>query len=353
MERDTSVIEVAPAARRYGVAVLSVSAAFALTRALWPWVDPHPTPLFLAAVVLSAFYAGPGPSLLATALAALVVDYFFIPPTAGIELSVDSAVRTGVFVSAGLLISWSDAARRRAEGELRRQVMRQATVADLGQRALSGAELSALMETAVSAVARSLDAESVALWGFSPERESLAVRASVGWTAEFLRHAEVDAEADSMLTRALRSAEPVIVTDSDATTSAGEPPELRREARACVSLAVPGRGLPFGVLSVYTDRRQGFSAEDIHFIRSVANVLSYAAGRGAGEQTRAEALDGIVRNVELQKRLIEDLVDLSRVAAGRLRADARPADLAPVIEDASGRSRGPLVLLPGPDTPAA
>src|SRR5918998_4522163 len=128
MTRETSVNGVISAARRYGVALLSVAVAFALTQALWPWIDPHPTPLFLAAVMLCALYAGLGPSLLATALAALVVDYFFIPPTSGIELSVDNAVRTSVFVTVALLISWIDAARRSAEAALRRQAMQQAAV---------------------------------------------------------------------------------------------------------------------------------------------------------------------------------------------------------------------------------
>src|SRR3712207_4140586 len=141
MRRDMSVIGMASAVRRYTVAVLSVVVAFALTRMLWPWVEPHPTPLFLAAVMLSALYAGLGPSLLATALAALVVDYFFIPPTAAIELSVDNAVRTGIFVAVALLVSWIDAARRSAEAELRRHAMQQAAVAELGQRALWGTGL--------------------------------------------------------------------------------------------------------------------------------------------------------------------------------------------------------------------
>src|SRR5918997_4426088 len=106
MMRETSLTKAASATRRYGVAVLSVAVAFALTQALWPWVDPHPTPLFLAAVMLCALYAGLGPGLVATALAALVVDYFFIPPTYAIELSVDNAVRTVIFVAVALLISW-------------------------------------------------------------------------------------------------------------------------------------------------------------------------------------------------------------------------------------------------------
>ncbi len=380
-----------PTPRRYGGAVLYVAGACVLTRALWAWIDPHPTPLFLAAVMLSALYGGRGPSLLATALSALVIDYFFIEPTGGIELSVDNAVRTTVFVSVALLISWINAARRRAEDELLRHAMQQATVAELGQRALAGAELTALTDVAVSALARRLDAESVALWELGPGGKSLSVRSSVGWTAEFLRHAHVDDGEGTMLTRALSTSEPVIVTDSDWLSPAGEPAHLSRGARACVSLAVRGRGEPFGVLSVYTDSRGGFSDEDVNFVRAVANVLSSAAEherterersglllraeearaeavgasrakdvflamvshelrtplsvitgwatmlreRGGDEETLREALDKIVRNAELQKHLIEDLIDISRIAEGKLRVDARPTDLVPLIEDAA------------------
>jgi signal transduction histidine kinase len=376
--------------RRYGAAVLFVAAACLVTQALWSWVAPHPTPLFLAAVMLAALYGGRGPSLLATALSALVIDYFFIEPTGGIEPSVDNIVRTAVFVSVALLISWINAARRRAEDGLRRHAMQQATVAELGQRALAGVELSALLDAAVSALARRLDVESVALWQLGPGGKSLSVRSSVGWTAEFLRHANVDAEEESMLMRALRSAEPVVVTDSEWLSPAGEPPHLSRSAHSCVSLSVRGRGAPFGVLSVYTDSRRGFSDDDVNFVRAVANVLSSAAERerterersrllrraeeargeaeaanrakdvflamvshelrtplsvitgwatmlrerGADEETLCEALDKIIRNAELQKHLIEDLIDISRIAAGKLRVDARPTDLAPVIEDA-------------------
>ncbi|HWS87629.1 MAG TPA: ATP-binding protein [Pyrinomonadaceae bacterium] len=390
MTIDTSVIGAASAARRYGVAVLSVAVAFALTRALWPWVDPHPTPLFLAAVMLSALYAGLGPSLVATALAALVVDYFFIPPISGIELSVDNAVRTGIFVAVALLVSWIDAARRRAEAELRRQAMQQAAVAELGQRALWGTNLAGLTDRAVSILARRLDAESVALWEYHPESESLAVRSSVGWTTEFLEEATADARSESMLSRALFSTEPVVVGHMAMDPRFAEPPHLRREARGCVSVAVTGRGEPFGVLSAYTDSPRGFTEEDVHFVQSVANVLSAAVERGRGEeersrllrgerearreaeeasrakdeflamvshelrtplavitgwakllrdggvdeQTTERALEMIERNALLQKRLIEDLIDVSRIMAGKLRVESRLTELPPVIEDA-------------------
>ena len=211
---DTSAERAVPFTRLYATPILSIGAAYALTHAPWYWLAPHPTPLFLTAVMLSALYAGLGPSLLATAPAALAVDYFFIPPTAGFELSVDNAVRTSIFVAVALLISWIDAARRRAEEELRRHAMQQAAVAELGQRALSVAHISRLMDNAVAVLARRLGAESTALWEFSPEDNSLAVRASVGWTAEFLEQATAYASSESMPGRALSSTEPVIVDNA-------------------------------------------------------------------------------------------------------------------------------------------
>jgi PAS domain S-box-containing protein len=47
--------------------------------------------------------------------------------------------------------------------------------------------------------------------------------------------------------------------------------------------------------------------------------------------TLAQALDGIERNAQSQLRLIEDLLDLSRIVAGKVRLESRPVDLRSVI----------------------
>jgi signal transduction histidine kinase len=53
--------------------------------------------------------------------------------------------------------------------------------------------------------------------------------------------------------------------------------------------------------------------------------------RLTGEQ-RARALAAITRSVALQGRVVEDLVDLSRVAHGRLTLQEGPVDLGPIVE---------------------
>ena len=50
--------------------------------------------------------------------------------------------------------------------------------------------------------------------------------------------------------------------------------------------------------------------------------------------TQARALESIERNARVQARLIEDLLEVSRIVTGKLRLQVRPADLAAIIEAA-------------------
>ncbi len=99
---------------RYVTAVVAVAAALVSTVFLRSWTDPHTTPLFLAAVMISAWLGGVGPSLLATLLSAVAIDYFFVSQLYGLEWSIDNFTRTSVFVLVALFISWIDHARKRA-----------------------------------------------------------------------------------------------------------------------------------------------------------------------------------------------------------------------------------------------
>jgi signal transduction histidine kinase len=101
----------------YGVSLLAVAIALLLARLLPPGLSGL-GPLFLAAVMVSAWYGGLGPGLLATAVSALVLDVLRPSaywPGAGAE----EAVRLGVFLLAALLISSLNARQGRLEAALR------------------------------------------------------------------------------------------------------------------------------------------------------------------------------------------------------------------------------------------
>lgn len=57
------------------------------------------------------------------------------------------------------------------------------------------------------------------------------------------------------------------------------------------------------------------------------------------DEDRAEAIETIERSARAQRALINDLLDMSRIVAGRLRLDVKPVNLQAVIEDALGAVR--------------
>ncbi len=106
---------------RYGAAILAVLLAVFLAR--WPRpLAPACSPLFMAAVTLSALYGGLGPGLLATALSALALDCFVFPPVAS---HLTELTRLGVFALVALLITSLYSARRRAEEALAQTLARE------------------------------------------------------------------------------------------------------------------------------------------------------------------------------------------------------------------------------------
>lgn len=117
IEGSGASIKKAPPLLRYGVAILSVIFALLLTQLLAPLRDRTPFPLFFAAVSVSAWYGGIGPGLLATALSALITEYFFLPGAEPFIIGLGSSIQLIVFVLVSILISSLDAARKWAEKE--------------------------------------------------------------------------------------------------------------------------------------------------------------------------------------------------------------------------------------------
>ena len=109
------------ALRRYGVAVLAVGVAFVLKLLLDPMIAQDvPFLLVFGAIMVSAWYGGLGPGLLATAAAGLATDYFFLSPKGSFSLLSLETVPLLVFFLEGtlvcLLAEALHAARSRAEG---------------------------------------------------------------------------------------------------------------------------------------------------------------------------------------------------------------------------------------------
>jgi signal transduction histidine kinase len=105
----------------YASAVLAVGIALSLKLLLVPLVtEDEPFLLFFAAILASAVLGGLGPGLLATAIASLTDNYFFVAPFYQFGFSsLDQKTRLALFVAEGIFISIICArlksARQRAE----------------------------------------------------------------------------------------------------------------------------------------------------------------------------------------------------------------------------------------------
>jgi len=100
---------------RYGMAGILPTVALALAMLLWPVIKPFAMPLFLTAIVISAWQGGKGPGLLATLLSGVIIDYVFITPQYQISGTWDDVGRLMVFGLEGFLLSWLVVSRRRAQ----------------------------------------------------------------------------------------------------------------------------------------------------------------------------------------------------------------------------------------------
>ena len=101
----------------YCLAVGTVAAALLITRSLEQYTDI--TPLFYAAIVVSAWFGGRGPGLLAVVLSELAIDYYLVPPLYTLGLGVKPISFLLVFGILALLTSWMSTKRKQAEEALR------------------------------------------------------------------------------------------------------------------------------------------------------------------------------------------------------------------------------------------
>ncbi len=109
-----------PAIWSYSVAVFSVAGALTISR--WPalHLQDAPVSLFLCAVMLSAWFGGIWPGLLAAALSALTFYYFFLPPIYSLAAKPDEIPRLLVFMVSALFVGSLSVAQRSATESLRR-----------------------------------------------------------------------------------------------------------------------------------------------------------------------------------------------------------------------------------------
>jgi PAS domain S-box-containing protein len=194
------------------------------------------------------------------------------------------------------------ARHRERENEQRVAVMleRQRALAELGLLALGETGLEPVLERAVAMVRDLLQTEFVRVLELLPEGDALKLVAGAGWKPGMVGSATVPLRANSILSYTLYS--------SDLAPEAANQPrraavieDLASEDRfprtgmlhehgivSGMSIVIPGRKIPYGVLGAHSATRRRFMPGDAEFLQAVANVVSAAVQRQrAHEQVRA------------------------------------------------------------------
>ncbi len=339
--------------RRYSVAVITVVIALLLTRLIWWLIKPTLYPLFLAAVIVSSWYGGIGPGLLATALAALASVYFFTPPIYSLAVNRAEFIWLFQFVLVALLINYLNAmvrsTQRRAElnaleaqrnYERLRQIQESLRQSEERYRLLvEGVTDYAIfmLDTSGHIISWNIGAERILGYQeaevisqpfshiFTPEaiqsglpEQVLRQAVAEGFSRENRWHVRKDGTHlwSHCVVTALQDGSlhgfAKIMQDITQRKQAEEEREklLAREQAARAEAEAANRS------------KDEFLAILSHELRTpMTAIIGWTGMLNAGklDETRAAlALETIERNANLQMQLIEDLLDISRVIQGNL-----------------------------------
>jgi len=218
---------------------------------------------------------------------------------------------------------------RRKEAELHERAQQQATIAEIGELALTGQDADALLTLSTRLIASTLGVDLVHVLELWPSGDHVVVRATNEEHPSFA--APMPLRERSLASFTLANQAPVICPDL-ATDPRFRSPRLRAAGiSSSISVVMRGRDRPFGLLSAHSRRRRLFTTSEVHFLETVTNVLATMLARRA---TEAALLD---RERQL-RAVFENALD----AVVTLDDEARFVEVNPAACQLFGRARGEL-----------
>jgi signal transduction histidine kinase/ActR/RegA family two-component response regulator len=173
----------------------------------------------------------------------------------------------------------------RAYSVIRDRAHQQEAVAQLGQRALAGANLLSLLQQAAVLVRRILDVDFCSVLQLSEDESELVATAHAGWPDEQLAN-QVPAGRGSQSGYTLLMREPVIVENMAGETRFAIAEVVEKfGVVSSVSVVIEATNQPLGVLAAYATKPRTFVQDDVHFLQAVANVLTAAIERQRAEES--------------------------------------------------------------------
>ncbi len=215
--------------------------------------------------------------------------------------------------------------RKEFERSIERRAAQQEVVARLGQRAIAGAALPALMDEALEQVTRTLGLplgevlEPIA--PDSPDHPAprdahrgqngaghFVRRAGVGWDAhgnadEGVARTGTFAGADE---KGASAAHVLVLEGASKTEVLEQVPEAARRHGAVGGVCAPlrGRDKVYGVLGVYSTRARAYRPDELFFVQTVADVLAEATARKEAEAALSARNERLALLSEMANQLL-------------------------------------------------
>lgn len=348
--------------RAYVLAIVMTAAVVAVRISLQGTLDDNaPLLVFMLSVTLAASKGGLRPGLFATALGGLAGTYFFLPPAYSLELGLTAdSIQLLIYLISGTCVSVLSERMHRAHHEAKRSV--------------------ALLEEQLKVTKTITDNASAALFMIDESGvctfANPAAEAMTGFTlAEFrqrplhklIHHHRADGRpypiSECPLGRVIRGNFDLRTYEDVFIRKNGEPFPV-----FCIASAIPAdRGPPSTVIEVrdITEQKRieqereillgseraaraeaerasrlkdEFVATVSHELRTPLNAIlgwtQLLVRSGRTPEHLDRGLEIIDRNTRLQAQLISDLLDVSRIVAGKLLLEVQRVDLPPIIEGA-------------------
>ena len=219
------------------------------------------------------------------------------------------------------VVAWRLNEEYRAETDAARGVaLRRATaqhaVAELGERALSAADLYELFTEAVTTVSTVLGVEMAAVSEWVAADDQFVILAEIGMPGDAVG-TRYPAGPGSQSGSTLVHGRPVVVDDWASEERFGTEMAERFGFQSSVAVVVKRRDSDFGILGVLSTHARRFDDDDVSFVQAVGNVLSAAIDRvEAEEEVRHRALHdpltGLPNRVLFVDRLDQALAHCKR-----------------------------------------
>jgi PAS domain S-box-containing protein len=228
---------------------------------------------------------------------------------------------------------------RQAASSLSARADQQHVLAVLGRRALAGAELSEILDEAVVMVADALEVDFCRVLE-SKGHEGLLFRAGVGWKEDLVGNELVSAELDSQAGITIDSGDVSIVRDLRTDIRfAGSKMLWEHAVISGMSVVIPGRNQPWGVLGAHTLKHREFSQQEIDFLHTIAHVIGEVIEQKAAAE-RLESKEALLQMAGQMSHVggwAVDLPDLEVTFSDEVCAILeRPSGFSPSVEESLG-----------------